>query len=106
MKMGRDTEGFLRIRWPLATIIYGVLAGAIIFGYNQMRDVSKISANVAEMSANVQGLARGVSSLEKRMDMEAQNRYTVSDAGKDLALVSAQLAEHKRRMDRLEAGKK
>lgn len=104
--MGRDTDGFLKIRWSLLTVIYSILAGAIIFGYNQMTTTAKISANVAEMSANMQGLARGVSSLERRMDIEAQTRYTVTDAGKDLALISAQLSEHKRRMDRLEAGKK
>lgn len=104
--MGRDTDGFLKIRWPLATILWSVLTGLIVFGYNTMDTAGKMRSDIREMSANMQGLARGVSSLEKRMDIEAQSRYTVTEAAKDIALVNAQLAEHKRRMDRLEGVKK
>jgi hypothetical protein len=104
--MGTDRDGFLKIRWPLASILWSILTACIWFGYNTMSTAGRMQSDIREMSANVQGLARGVSSLEKRMDLEAQSRYTVNEAAKDLALVNAQLDEHKRRMNRLEGIRK
>lgn len=104
--MGTDRDGFLKIRPALASILWSILAGAIVFGYHQMRTTAEMQSSISGMSRDVAGLARGVASMEKRLDLEAQSRYTVGDAAKDYALVNARQAEHERRLQRLEAGKR
>jgi len=104
--MGRDSDGFLKIRTSVLMILWAILSGSIYFAYVTITTAGKMQTDIAGMSANVAGLARGVNSLERRMDLEAQSRYTVTEAAKDIALVNAQLAEHKRRMDRIEGIRK
>lgn len=104
--MGRDNEGFLKIRWPLATILWSCLSAFIWFGYNTMTSASRMQTDIVAVSRDVSSLSTGVQRLERRMDLDAQTRYTASEAAKDIALINAQLDNHKRRIDRMEAGKK
>ena len=104
--MGTDRDGFLKIRWPLATILWGIFPGAIVFGYNSMRTSADMQSNISRMSASVEGLARGVNNLERRIEVEAQSRYTASDAAKDFALVNARQTDMERRLQRIEGARK
>ena len=104
--MGRDSEGFLKIRWQLATILWSCLATVLGFAYNTMQSASKMQSDIVVVSTSVQSLATGVQRLERRMDLDAQTRYTASEAAKDIALINAQLDNHKRRIDRMESARK
>lgn len=101
-----DDNGFLRLPWPLVSLLWGIFAGLITFGYNQLQTNSDTRAQLAGMSRDVATLARSVDAQVKRIDLDAQTRYSVSDAARDYGLMNTRLNDHESRIRAIEAARR